>query len=184
VIRTINLFTKAVLDTPTSWLDKFSSVWLVGDYYYSSIDGVSYLDGELDPITSQTIEQHLRDCPNCDQAYKTQGSLICAIGNAAPYYKAPAELRERIRSSLREKMAARPMRNVGRDVQPLFPRRQPGPRTVLFGTQWNWLSLAGLGLAAAIIFAAIIAVNLVPRWQRPAADQFLATQLMPVMCVR
>jgi hypothetical protein len=41
VIRTINLFTKAVLDTPTSWLDKFSSVWLVGDYYYSSIDGVS-----------------------------------------------------------------------------------------------------------------------------------------------
>jgi hypothetical protein len=27
VIRTINLFTKAVLDTPSSWLDKFSSVW-------------------------------------------------------------------------------------------------------------------------------------------------------------
>ncbi len=58
MIRTINLFTKAVLDTPTSWLDKFSSVWLVGDYYYSSIDGVSYLDGELDPITSQTIDAH------------------------------------------------------------------------------------------------------------------------------
>ncbi len=137
-----------------------------------------YLDGELDPITSQTIEQHLRDCPNCDQAYKTHGSLIRVIGNAAPYYKAPAELRERIQSSLREEMVAQPMRNVGRDVQPLFPRRQPEPRTVLFGTQWNWLSLAGLGLAAAIIFAAIIAVNLVPRWQRPAADQFLATQLI------
>jgi hypothetical protein len=41
MIRTINLFTKAVLDTPTSWLYKFSSVWLVGDYNYSSIDGVS-----------------------------------------------------------------------------------------------------------------------------------------------
>jgi anti-sigma factor RsiW len=137
-----------------------------------------YLDGELDPITSQTIEQHLRDCPNCDQAYKTHGSLIRAIGNAAPYYKAPAALRERIRSSMREEMAARPMRNVEPDVQPLFPRRQPELRTVLFGTQWNWLSLAGLGLAAAIIFAAIIALNLVPRWQRPGADQFLATQLI------
>src|SRR5580700_1868577 len=132
-----------------------------------------YLDGELDPITSQTIEQYLRECPNCDQAYKMHGSLIRVIGNAAPYYKAPAELRERIRSSLREEMVGRPMRNVGRDVQPLFPRRQPGPRTVLFGTSWNWLALA-----AAILLAAIIGWNLLPRLQRPGPDQLLATQLI------
>src|SRR5947199_108202 len=37
----------------------------------------------------------------------------------------------------------------------------------------NWL-----GLAASIIFAAIIALTLVPRLQRPGADQFLATQLI------
>ncbi|PYL93544.1 MAG: hypothetical protein DMF14_00465, partial [Verrucomicrobia bacterium] len=61
-----------------------------------------YLDGELDPITSQAIEQHLRDCGHCDQAYKTHGSLIHAIGNATPYFKASAELRERIQSSLRD----------------------------------------------------------------------------------
>lgn len=132
-----------------------------------------YLDGELDPITSQTIEQYLRDCPNCDQAYKTRGSLIRVIGNAAPYYKATAELRERIRSSLQEEMVARPMRNVGRDVQPLFPRRQPGPRTLLFGTSWNWLALA-----AAILLAAIISWNLLPQLQRPGTDQLLATQLI------
>jgi len=54
VIRTINLFTKAVLDTPTSWLDKFSSVWLVGDYYYSSIDGVG------DDGTRRVIREHKR----------------------------------------------------------------------------------------------------------------------------
>jgi mycothiol system anti-sigma-R factor len=133
----------------------------------------AYLDGELDPITSQTIEQHLRDCPSCDQAYKTQGSLIRAIGSATPYYKAPAELRERIQSSLREETAERPMRNVAPDAQPLFPRRQPELRTILFGTPWNWLSLA-----AAILFAAIIGWNLLPRLQRPGADQFLATQLI------
>jgi anti-sigma factor RsiW len=132
-----------------------------------------YLDGELDPITSQTIEQHLRDCPNCDQAYKTNGSLIRALGNATPYYKAPAELRERIQSSLREEMVARSMRNGGRDVQPLFPRRQPAPRTVLFGTSWNWLALA-----ATILLAAIIGWNLLPRLQRPGTDQLLATQLI------
>ena len=132
-----------------------------------------YLDGELDPITNQAIEQHLRDCGRCDQAYKTHGSLIRAIGNATPYYKAPAGLRERIQSSLREEMAERPTHSVARDVQPLFSGRQPQPRTIPWETSWNWLALA-----AAVIFAAIIAWNLVPRLQRPGADQFLATQLI------
>jgi len=132
-----------------------------------------YLDRELDPITSQTIEQHLRECPKCDEAYKIHGSLIHAIGNATPYYKAPAELRERIQSSLRDEIAELPTRDVARDTQPLFPRRQPRPRAILWETSWNWLALA-----AAIIFAAIIALTLVPRLQRPGADQFLATQLI------
>jgi len=132
-----------------------------------------YLDRELDPITSQTIEQHLRECRKCDQAYKIHGSLIHAIGNATPYYKAPAELRERIQSSLRDEIAELPTRDVARDTQPLFPRRQPRPRAILWETSWNWLALA-----AAIIFAAIIALTLVPRLQRPGADQFLATQLI------
>ena len=132
-----------------------------------------YLDGELDPITSQTIERHLRECHKCDQAYKTHGSLIRAIGNATPYYKAPAELRERIQSSLREEIAEGPTQNVVRDSQVLFRRRQPELRTILWGTPWNWL-----GLAAAIVFAAIITWNVLPRLQRPGADQFLATQLI------
>jgi anti-sigma factor RsiW len=132
-----------------------------------------YLDGELDPIANQTIERHLQECHNCDEAYKTHAALIRSIGQATPYYKAPAELRERIQSSLRDEIAELPTRNVARDTQPLFPRRQPRPRTILWETSWNWLALA-----AAIIFAAIIALTLVPRLQRPGADQFLATQLI------
>jgi anti-sigma factor RsiW len=132
-----------------------------------------YLDGELDPITSQAIEQHLLECPKCDQAYKIHGSLIRAIGNATPYYKAPAELRERIKSSLRGEIADLPARNIARDTQSLFPRRHPRPRTVLFGTPWNWLALA-----ATILLAAIIGWNLLPRLQRPGTDQLLATQLI------
>jgi anti-sigma factor RsiW len=133
----------------------------------------AYLDGELDPITSQTIEQHLRECDKCDQAYKAHALLIRSISDKIPYYKAPAGLRERIQSSLREEIAERPLRNVARDSQVLFRRRRPELRTILLGRPWNWL-----GLAAAIIFAAIIALNLVPRLQRPGADQFLATQLI------
>jgi anti-sigma factor RsiW len=132
-----------------------------------------YLDGELDPITSETIERHLRDCRNCDEVYETHGSLIRAIGNATPYYKAPAGLRDRIQSSLRAEVAERPTRTFTRGAQLLVPRKQPERRTVLFGTPWNWL-----GLAAAVILAAVVALNLVPRLQRPEADQFLATQLI------
>jgi len=132
-----------------------------------------YLDGELDPITNQAIEEHLRDCPNCAQAYERHRSLIRTIGNATPYYRAPAELRERIRSSLREEMAGQSTRTVSPDAKPSFPRRRPESRTILWGAPWNWLSLA-----AAVIFAAIIALNFVPGRQRSGADQFLATQLI------
>jgi anti-sigma factor RsiW len=132
-----------------------------------------YLDGELDPIISQAIEQHLRGCHNCDEAYKTHGSLVRAIGNATPYYKAPSELRARIQSSLREEVAERPPRTFTRGAQLLVARKQPELKTFFLGTRWNWLALA-----ATIVAAAIIALNLVPRLQRPGTDQFLATQLI------
>ena len=131
-----------------------------------------YLDSELDPITSQTIEQHLRDCPSCDRAYTAHGSLMRAIGSASPYHKSPAGLRERIQFSLREEIAEHPMRDLSQLAQRLSPKPQAGARTIHVGTPWNWLALA-----AAIIFAAIITFNLMPRL-RPGADQLLATQLI------
>jgi anti-sigma factor RsiW len=134
-----------------------------------------YLDGELDPITNQAIEQHLRECHNCDQAYKTQRSLIRAIGNATPYYKAPSELRERIQSSLRKEMAEQSngSGSIPVDARPLIAKEQAESRSILFGTSWNRLALA-----AAIVFAAVIVWNVLPRLQRPGNDQFLATQLI------
>ena len=132
-----------------------------------------YLDGELDPITSQTIEQHLRECDKCDQAYKAHALLIRSISDKTPYYKAPAGLRERIQSSLREEIAERSPRSVSQNIPSLFRSKQSERRAVPFGTQWSWLALA-----AAIVLAAVIASNLAPRLQRPGADQLLATQLI------
>src|SRR5450432_2235335 len=130
-----------------------------------------YLDGELDPLTNQAIEEHLRECYNCEQSYKGHGTLIRAVGKVTPYYKAPPALRERIQSSLREEIGGLPAPNVAPDAQPLPARR--GRRNSYGDASWNWLALA-----AAIIFAAIITWNLVPRLHQPGADQFLATQLI------
>jgi anti-sigma factor RsiW len=134
-----------------------------------------YLDGELDPITSQTIERHLRDCPECARTHEAHRALVHSIGSAMPYYKAPSGLRERIRFSLREEAAEQPVRNVAPDARPVIAEKQREPRSIIFGTSWNWLALA-----ASIVLVAIIAWNLVPRLQQPGAnaEQFLATQLI------
>jgi anti-sigma factor RsiW len=131
-----------------------------------------YLDRELDPISSQTIEQHLRDCPNCDQAYKAHGSLMRAVANGSPYHKAPAGLRERIQSSLREEIGEEPVPNQSRPTQWLHLKPRDRAKDVLSATPWNWLALA-----AAIIVAAIITFNVMPGL-RSGADQVLATQLI------
>jgi mycothiol system anti-sigma-R factor len=133
----------------------------------------AYLDGELDPVTSQKVEQHLRDCPKCEQAYEVDTALAHAISQAAPYYKAPLELRERIQVSLREAIGASTSR--GAAGAGLLPVRRPEAvrRGVFFDIPWNWLALA-----AAIVLAAIVASSFLPRLRQPGADQFLATQLI------
>lgn len=133
----------------------------------------AYLDGELDLITSQKVEEHLRDCPKCEQAYEVETAMAHAISQAAPYYKAPPELRERIQSSLRNEIGAKATRNGIRGSQVMRTRKQPEARATLLGMPWNWLALA-----AAIALAAIVASSFLPRLRQPGADQFLATQLI------
>jgi anti-sigma factor RsiW len=72
-----------------------------------------YVDGELGLVESLDIERHLKDCPNCPKVYAELVSLHGAIAAQTPalYQPAPARLRQRINSSLRnagEKEPARP----------------------------------------------------------------------------
>jgi mycothiol system anti-sigma-R factor len=131
-----------------------------------------YLDGELDPITSQRIEEHLRKCHKCEQAYEADTALAHAISRGAPFYKAPAELRQRIQSSLRDAIGVSASRSAARENPALLTSPGAEGRLVLPEIPWNWLALA-----AAIVLAAIIASSFLPR-PRPTSDQFLATQLI------
>jgi len=132
-----------------------------------------YLDGELDPLTSQTIEQHLRDCHKCEQAYEAHTALSHAISRGAPYYKAPNELRQRVHSSLLDTIGAKDIRSAARENQLLVKRPRAERRFVPSEMPWNWLALA-----AAIILTAVIISSLLPRLKQPGSDQFLATQLI------
>jgi len=131
-----------------------------------------YLDGELDALTSQKIEQHLRDCHKCEEAFEADTALVQAITQSAPYYKATAELRQRIDSTLRDAVGGEDMRSA-RENQPLVTSPRVERRFFVSEMPWNWLALA-----AAIVLVAIVAGNLVPRLQQSGTDQLLATQLI------
>src|SRR4029077_5502780 len=125
----------------------------------------AYLDGELDPVTSQRVEQHLRDCPKCEKAYEVETGMARAMSQPAPYYKAPFELREQIQVSLREAIGVSTSRSA--EGEGPLPVRRPEAvrRGVFFDMPWNWLALA-----AAILLAAIVASNFLPRLRQPGAD--------------
>jgi anti-sigma factor RsiW len=56
-----------------------------------------YLDGELDPVRNAEIEEHLRTCGACSQAYQAQRALASALQSDDLYFRAPAGLERRIR---------------------------------------------------------------------------------------
>jgi anti-sigma factor RsiW len=61
-----------------------------------------HVDGELDLLRSLEVEQHVQECAACAQAYTDLQALRTAIKDRAPYFEAPANLRQRIQSSIRQ----------------------------------------------------------------------------------
>lgn len=135
------------------------------------VDG--YLDGELDPIASEKIERHLRDCRKCEQTYETQGALLRAVDTSAPYFKAPAELRLQLQTSLRNEIGVSAAPSVSEENKRVAANSAPNRRPILSEMPWNWLALA-----AAVVLTAIIVSSLGSRSRSPAPDDFLATQLI------
>lgn len=56
----------------------------------------AYADDELDLLTAGRLDAHLQDCAICRQAFDATRAVKTAASNPALYYKAPAELRQRI----------------------------------------------------------------------------------------
>jgi anti-sigma factor RsiW len=60
----------------------------------------AYADRELDLVRTTEIEHHLSDCRACSQAYENIRTLSAALKSSELYFKAPAQLKRRIRASL------------------------------------------------------------------------------------
>jgi anti-sigma factor RsiW len=69
-----------------------------------------YLDGELDPSVSLQYEHHIGECPACSKALAEQRAMQTAMKADSLYFKAPANLRDRLHASLKRQSRARPVR--------------------------------------------------------------------------
>jgi anti-sigma factor RsiW len=56
----------------------------------------AYFDGEVDAVRSAAIEKHLGDCAECAAIPGELGALRSAVQTAAPYFRAPSDLRARL----------------------------------------------------------------------------------------
>ena len=64
------------------------------------LDG--YADGELDLVNHLQIEQHIKECPNCERAFQNRNTLKSVIADDSMYFRPPSDLRAKIRNSIRE----------------------------------------------------------------------------------
>jgi len=99
----------------------------------------AYADRELDLVRTTEIEQHLKSCSACSQAYENIRALSSALKSSDLYFKAPAHLERRIRASL-----------------PREARRSP---TKLFGW-WQGLKW-GIPIAGTALIAFLLATSFI-----------------------
>jgi anti-sigma factor RsiW len=113
----------------------------------------AYADGELDLVRHLEMERHLGECPGCAGAYERQQALRAALRAEGLRFEAPAALRQRVRSSLRQ--------------------AGPGPSGFL-GVRRRWL----LGAAAALALLALGTRAWVHFYATPAPEELLAREVL------
>ncbi len=123
-----------------------------------------YADGEIGGLRRYSIERHLRGCAACAAKHRDVLALRTRVRAEAPYFKAPPELRMRLRALLADTQAAPPAR----------PRPQP--------ERWHWLTEGALAGCAATILAWVVGSGVVDSLtQRDLAAEAVAIHTRAVL---
>jgi mycothiol system anti-sigma-R factor len=65
----------------------------------------AYLDGELEEALQPEVKKHLNSCPDCRKEVEATSGFNSLVRANMPMYRAPAQLKARIRALLREESA-------------------------------------------------------------------------------
>jgi anti-sigma factor RsiW len=63
-----------------------------------------YIDGELDLVTALSLEDHIQNCPKCEEMYRDYLTLRTGLSDKSLYFESPSGLRQRIRSHVRKEI--------------------------------------------------------------------------------
>ena len=113
----------------------------------------SFADGELDLVNHVQVETHLEQCLDCDHAYRDRVALKKALVDNELYFRAPTELRSRIRSALSDASA-----------EPFYKR----------WLKWRWTPT----LAAAALLVVALATTLAILKPTTNSDDLLASEIV------
>jgi anti-sigma factor RsiW len=117
----------------------------------------AYMDGELDPGTRASVEEHLSTCEACSTAHAKLCEQKAAFRSAATYYAAPPQLEHAVRGALRQAAAHQ-----------AAPARRETP--------WRWLAIA-----ASILLAVSASWNLRRSEPDPVAQSVLSGHIRSLM---
>src|SRR5262249_23006686 len=112
----------------------------------------AYLDGELDLMRNLKIERHLPACQTCAMMLRNQQALRSAITTGSLYHHAPADLRRRVQSAVRQTNRAETKSQL---------------------LSWRWLSIG-----ASMIAVAVLILALIPAWTHSPADDLMTKEVI------
>src|SRR5260370_36839892 len=101
----------------------------------------AYMDGELDPASKATVEEHLSTCQACLEAHARFRKQSASIRAAAPYYTAPAHLQQSVREALR-RAAVNERPTAGRNMPWGSGSNRPTALLSIF-LSWDFLRAPG-----------------------------------------
>jgi mycothiol system anti-sigma-R factor len=126
----------------------------------------AYLDDELDAAAAAQVSSHLQSCSACSAAFEELQSLGSLIAQNGTRYRAPAQLRQRIRASVEGSTGKRP------------------PCRRLSSWPWAWINF-GLASAASMAFAVTLGLYLAePSSDERLSDEIVATHFRSLMSGR
>ena len=126
----------------------------------------AYADRELDLVRTTEIEHHLRDCRACSQAYENIRALSSALKSSDLYFKAPAQLKRRIRTSL----------TAEHTDGPTFQRSDASTLS-----WWQWLKWAIPVAGTALIAFLLATVSIGPSTDERLAQEVTASHVRSLM---
>ena len=119
----------------------------------------AYLDNELDAATAIRIQQHLHECPECQEALRSRQALQTLLRREELRFEPPSELRDRV---------TRVLASPGRGIAAV----QSPPRTARIIPLF-----VPLAIAAALALCAGIAWFNAGALLRPAAAELLVAEI-------